>query len=399
MDAGLLWIFLFIALAIGWLLGRFSKPKSKVAETPYQPSDNMKHRLQLLFDSYTDESLDQFIHSLEVTPDTVGIHISIGKHFRTEGEVEKAILIHQNLMAHPELSDQASEPVVYELAKDYKAAGLFDRAESLLLQLNASKTYGFKSSQLLLDVYEREKDWESALNTAATMNSRKGSDVSLRAAHYCCELAEQKRQLGDVLSVRRLLKKALSLNKRCIRAHLMSAELELEQDRFRHALNHLKQVAEMTPEYIAAIVSPMLRCTCETQSYAAHQTYLQALYKQTGQVCLMLAIVESLEAEGKSEEAFQFLKTEATLHPSLAAMEVLTQSRYETRLGADNDTLKVALGLLAKLNQERPSFQCVQCGFKGETLHWMCPSCKSWQTTQPVVEYIAETKAATSQHV
>ena len=57
-----------------------------------------KHRLQLFFDSYTDESLDRFIESLEVKPDTVALHISIGKHFRKQGEVEKAILIHQNLI-------------------------------------------------------------------------------------------------------------------------------------------------------------------------------------------------------------------------------------------------------------------------------------------------------------
>jgi len=389
MDGGLLWIFLFIALAIGWLLGFHTRSSVKSSsEAPYSPpSPNMKHRLQLLFDSYTDESLDQFIHSLEVTPDTLAIHISIGKHFRTEGEVEKAILIHQNLIAHPELSEQASEPVLYELAKDYRAAGLFDRAESLLLQLKDSKAYGNKSCQLLLDIYEREKDWQDALEIACSMDKRRGSRFALRAAHYCCEMADLEIAQGDLLEGRRHLKKALSLSKSCVRAYLMSAELEFDQGDYRRAIHYLKQIAEMAPEYIPLVLPLMLKCTIETDSFEPHQQYLGELYHQTGQVSVLLAKADSMTAEGNADRARDLLEQEVLEHPSLSGMEALTR-HSESSVSSDEGVLNVALRLLARINQEKPAYQCVQCGFKGETLHWLCPSCKSWQTVKPVVEYL-----------
>lgn len=108
---------LLLAIAIGWLLGRNPQAFKKIqsAERPLN-----KHPLQLLFDSYNDEALDEFIHSLEVKPETLNLHLSIGKHFRQEGEVDKAILVHQNLLAHPQLSTKNSAPIIYELAKTIK---------------------------------------------------------------------------------------------------------------------------------------------------------------------------------------------------------------------------------------------------------------------------------------
>jgi len=203
MDIELVWVFLFLVLLIGWSLGFYAKSKLIKKEQTYESSPNIKHRLQLFFDSYSDESIDQFVYSLEVSPETFSTHISIGKHFRAQGEVEKAILIHQNLMSHPELPEQASESVIYELAKDYKKAGLLDRAESLLQQLSTSKQFGFKSVKLLLDVYEHERDWENAVSKGLELELKKYPDMAIRVAQYCCEIAETEQEKGRASEGRR----------------------------------------------------------------------------------------------------------------------------------------------------------------------------------------------------
>ncbi len=394
METGLIWLFLFLALAIGWVLGLLSKSKSEASVLKYEAPKEFKHRLQLLFDSYNDESLDQFIQSLEVSPETVAIHISIGKHFRTQGEVEKAILIHQNLMAHPELSEQASAPVIYELSKDYKVAGLFDRAESLLKQLSGIREYQLKSRKLLLEIYEQEKEWQNAIDTGLQMELRKHPELSLKVAYYCCELAQEQLSTNDVLAARQQLKKALSVNKYCIKAYMMLAELDMGQGDYRQAIVQLKRVAEYSPENISLILPLLLSCTQATDSYERYRDYLQLLLHETGQVNILLAIVESLRCEGRDAEALTYLKDRTVNAPSLTALyELLSHREPDDELSLD--VISVITRVIEKMSQERVAYQCGQCGFSGSSLHWQCPSCKTWQSVKPCVEYESDFGSAT----
>ena len=99
------------------------------------------------------------------------------------------------------------------IAKDYKKAGLLDRAESLLQQLSTSKQFSFKGLKLLLDVYEHEKDWENAVSKGLEIELKKHPDIAVRVAQYCCELAEDEQRKGQFLEVQRYFKQALSINK------------------------------------------------------------------------------------------------------------------------------------------------------------------------------------------
>ena len=388
MDTGLLWLFLFLALALGWFLGFSSKPKSRPEDSVAEPSKNIKHRLQLFFDSYDDASIDNFVQSLEVTPETVSLHISIGKYFRTQGEVEKAILIHQNLMAHPELDQVASEPIIYELAKDYKAAGLYDRAEALLEQLKGSKAYSFKSHTLLLEIFEREKDWQNALAVAMNMDLKRNLDIALSAAYYCCELADESLQSGDMFNAGRQFKRALSLSKSCVRAHLELAKIEMANSNYRAAISHLKQIAENTPESLSLALPLLLECTIETDSFELYRKYLFKLYTATAQVSVMLAIVDSWLAEGKADLAYSFLEQELVRVPSLTVLRELLERKDDALQGLSPELLVAVKDIIAKAQQAGDQFQCGHCGFSGRQMHWMCPSCKKWQAIRPAVEYV-----------
>jgi lipopolysaccharide biosynthesis regulator YciM len=401
MAIELLWILFFFALSIAWLLGFYTKSKLINKTQTYNPSPKIKHRLQLLFDPYSDESIDQFVHSLEVNPETFSTHISIGKHFRAQGEVEKAILIHQNLMAHPELPQLASESVIYELAKDYKKAGLLDRAESLLEQLSTSKQYSFKSLILLLDVYEDEKDWENAVSKGLELELKKHPKIAIRIGQYCCELAEIEHRKGQFPEVQRFYTQALSINKSCVRALIGLARLDIDREEYGLALNSLKKVAIFSPENITIILPLLLECATITETYDQHLLYLEKLFQETGQMSIMLAVVESLLVQGKKESAYQYLEEQLYLRPSLAALDMMfvkfaseefnghqsVQFSVLSDQQGSGRILGVVEKVISEITKDRYSFRCNQCGFSGAQHHWMCPSCKSWQSTYPLVEY------------
>lgn len=376
----------FGCLFIGWFVGSKYSSKKVKSEKPLSLSLDMKHRLQLLFDSYSDESIDTFIQSLDVTSETLPLHISIGKYFRTQGEVEKAILVHQNLMSHPELSPRASESIIYELAKDYKAAGLFDRAQALLHQLKDSKQFSVKSLRLLLDIHEAEKDWYAALNKAIRVDIKRHKDIALRLAHYHCEIADNNERKGLVREAIDCYKKALIIYKECYRSHLGLAKIAFNACDYNLTIHHLKSLIGIAPDQIALALPLLLEVTVVTNSFGSHQQYLTKLSADTGQIPVTLAIVESMKKEGDIKKAGSFLFEYLQGYPSLAALDCFfkldTLSEYSTK-----ELILIVARVLDAIHLAEQEYKCSACGFTGTQLHWLCPSCKGWQAVKPVIEY------------
>src|SRR5579872_5522563 len=100
----LVWLFpILVCIAIAWYLGYTARPRS---ESPRRKSNIPRDYLlglNFLLNEETDKAVDVFIKLLEVDSDTVETHLAVGKLFRRRGEVDRAIRIHQNLIARPQL--------------------------------------------------------------------------------------------------------------------------------------------------------------------------------------------------------------------------------------------------------------------------------------------------------
>src|SRR5690349_11069011 len=129
------WLILdFAALMSAWYLGYYSREKRAEAQRLNLPRDYLVG-LNYLLNEETDKAVDVFIKMLEVDSDTVETHLAVGKLFRRRGEVDRAIRIHQNLIARPNLDKNYREQSLFELGQDYLSAGVLDRAERIFLEI------------------------------------------------------------------------------------------------------------------------------------------------------------------------------------------------------------------------------------------------------------------------
>ncbi len=364
------------------------------------PTEQLKHRLQLLFDSYANESMDKFVQTLEVSPQTLPLHLAVGRQFRQQGEVDKAILVHQNLLSHPQLSDAESEPIVFELAQDYYKAGLYDRAETLWLELAKSPRHGEHSLRQLLAIYEQEKDWIKAIATAECAPYSKRDELSLRLAHYYCERAEELKAQGDSLSAQHHFHLALKEDARCVRACLALALLHLERQDYAAALVEIERAA-IEPALIPLLLPLLSACLEHPASQARASTVLQdwsmryalpALHA----MCWRRAVAADLEPS-RIVELEQQLSASVQRQPSAAAFVFLMQETELYQHRCSPNMLKA--GLLDYLNlqaREQSRYLCKSCGFTGSQLFWHCPSCHRWQTVKPPPFVLP---AVTPQHV
>ena len=151
-----------IAAATGWAFARFSDLKRDEAPPAPVSSDYLRG-LNLVLNRQTDEALELFVRMAKVDEDTLETHFALGHLFRRRGEVDRAIRVHQNLLARPSLNEAQRHQALFSLAQDYLSAGLFDRAEKLFGELRSSSTRGEAALRNLVDIYVRQSDWSKAI--------------------------------------------------------------------------------------------------------------------------------------------------------------------------------------------------------------------------------------------
>src|SRR5476649_2575717 len=142
--------FLLICAAIfcAWYAGYRTRTNSVVTQKINLPRDYLVG-LNYLLNEEPDKAVELFIKMLELDSSTVETHLAVGKLFRRRGEVDRAIRIHQNLIARPQLAKPYQEQSLFELGQDYLSAGMLDRAERIFSEVVALREYSVPALRAL----------------------------------------------------------------------------------------------------------------------------------------------------------------------------------------------------------------------------------------------------------
>src|SRR3990167_2771038 len=118
MPLELLWLLLPVAAASGWIAARRQSHRSSPSPA-FDLSPHYFEGLNYLLNEQPDKAIEVFIKMVEVDSETVETHLALGSLFRQRGEVDRAIRIHQNLIARTTLSLEQRAHAMLELGQDY----------------------------------------------------------------------------------------------------------------------------------------------------------------------------------------------------------------------------------------------------------------------------------------
>lgn len=392
----LILILLFVAIAIGWLLGRLSKPSKgdDAAEVSPAFSRDYLASLNYLLNEHSDRSLDSFVETLEVSSDTIDTHITLGNLFRMRGEADRAARLHQNLLARPALNDRQNDQVQLELARDFMHLGVLDRAENLLRPLVETSQHSdtrAASRELLIQLYEQEREWQQALNLVPSALLARQEELRGAAAHWHCELAEQDFRRHDDRAARRHLKKALSIDPCCVRAYWLYAEQAHRQQRYRDEIKMLDRIATQSPDFAPIIVE---RAIAAFRHLKDEQGLIDFLDHQIQITHSMEAIIKRAELgiakEGLAPVAMQLdaLQQQQPHLRGIGFLALLRSRQAMVELPSPSNERAAAMlrqlhDHLQRLDTHTPRFRCEKCGTLYTHLYWHCPKCKRWATIKP----------------
>jgi len=383
----LLALLLPVAAASGWFMARRSMRRNATPQHVDLSSDYFKG-LNFLLNEQPDKAIEVFIQMLEVDSETVETHLALGNLFRRRGEVDRAIRIHQNIIARPTLNREQRSLALYELGQDYMRAGLLDRAENLFLELIELGEYMSEAQTQLLEIYEQEKDWDKAIDVARQYEFTTGVRTIAVVAHYYCECAEKLIQQRDYRAALKMVKKALKTDKHCVRASLLQGKIDESDDDYKSAIAAYRKVENQDADYLAEIIEPIEHCYRATNNLAEYNKYLAELLQRYGGVTIMLAMAAQLKQEQGERAAVHFIIGELRKRPSVRGLERLVDYHLQSTEGSARENMTILSDLIKKLLTTKSSYKCQSCGFEGKTLHWHCPSCKRWNTVKPIHDIV-----------
>ena len=380
-----IWLLLLILLAIiiGWLLGRWQpfKKKSKKKQADLF-SESYARGLNYLLSDDSDSAIKIFTDLIEVNKETIEIHIALGNLFRSKGEVDRAIKVHQNLLARPNLTKKQRHMAISELASDYLKAGLLDRAEKLYREMIELKTDTREAYRRLLDLYITEKSWEEAVDCAQELYQKDESEAGIVLSQCLCEIGSSAIESGNNRLARKSLDRALQVDSACVRASLLLIQLNLNTDRAVDAKRIFHRLVKQNPEYMGLYIESAGKLFTDKEP-RVYQEFLQNQYKQYPSTRLAMALLEHYSNNNEIEQAREFLSDILHQSPSFEAFEFALRflKSNPNQLEETWETMSV---FLKNLQSRKSEFNCTRCGYESHTIQWLCPSCRNWSSMKPV---------------
>lgn len=378
-----LWLLLPVAAASGWYTSKWSEEKPPNNDVPNIPNEYVQG-INFLVNEQPDKALEVFIRFVEVDSDTIETHVVLGNLFRQRGEVDRAIRIHQNLIARPNLDKIHRATALLELGRDYLAAGLLGRAEGLFKEVIAIGIQKEEAHQHLKQLYEQERDWEKAIDNAVSLQKTVALKQHGVIAHYYCELGEQAKQKQQLKIAERMAKKALSYDRKCVRASILLGDLCVERADYKAAIKYYGNVFTQNMLYLSLVLPLIKRAHEENDDLIGYQAYLQKIHADHYELSSMLGLIESYRERG-DVRSLKVLLTEELEKQDIP----LSLLRKYIQYVIDNDGYghpevlhRIANALDYHLDAHI-SHQCVRCGFEVGGVFWQCPSCHGWGTIQP----------------
>lgn len=357
----------------------FSKNKTNVNTTNNIYSSEYYRGLNYLLNNEDDKALKIFTDLIDVDSSTIETHLALGGVYRRRGEFDKAILIHQNLLSRPKLDKSIKNQTLYELAKDFFSAGLYDKSEKILLNLKEHKSYFESCNEHLLLIYEVSKDWDNAIKFTKNLkqlNIRKSS-IDVIVSHYYCEKANDYKKDNQLNKSITVLRKAIDINNKCKRGYMTLFEYNKHSNPGL-ALDNLEILLNIDSIYLIILSNEIVSLSTIHQDNNLDKRIYDIILKFSNDNNFSPTLYEFMFNISGYDVPHDYLNlTRTNIFTNIFNNLYLAKNSNDNTSQLNND-------LLALIKNNFLTYNCSNCGYTAKNHIWQCPSCNHWETIKPI---------------
>jgi len=369
-----------VFFGLGWIAARVDI-NQLLSESRTLPRGYFKG-LNFLLNEQPDKAIDAFIEIVKLDPETVELHFALGNLFRRRGETERAIRVHQNLLARPDLPAEHQGHALYELGQDYLKAGLLDRAEETFNKL-IDTPYSAQAGRALLEIYQREKEWERAISAAEILQATGAGGRQREIAQFYCELAADELVRTNTDAAMALLDKALAADRKSVRATMLIGDALRARGDIEGALETWRRVEHQSVPHTALVAQRLMDGYISVGRPKEGINLLRAYLAEAPSIDLLEVVFKAvLDADG-IDAANVLVSDELRRTPTLLGLDKFLEARMMSAPQTVRPELAVVKTLVHGYTQKLARYQCSHCGFKARQFYWQCPGCSQWETYPP----------------
>ncbi len=368
-----------VFFAMGWFAARVDM-RTVLKQAKTVPTGFYKS-LAALVDRKTDVAAEALSEVLRQEPQSYELHLTLGKLYRQRGENDKAIRLHQTLLASPDLVGEKRDDVLFELGQDFQSAGLVDRAEALFQELDQGNS-GKKAREELLNIYQQDRDWEKAIATASRL-SHDEQTYQFEIAQFYCELAQTALFQSDFDGARSFVHHALIANRKCTRANMILGDVYMQNKDHAEAIEAYSAIEKQNHVYLSMVGERLYDAYDGLGKASEGLAVLVGYVKTFPQLDLIDVIYEKAlllqGEEGATELVLDLVRMKPDLKGTFRLLG-LRMSDLNPAWRADADMMRQVVGRYA---QKALVYRCRHCHFKSQVFFWHCPACNKWETFTP----------------
>src|SRR5213075_351495 len=233
-------------MAGGVLIGRYYVPDDRLLRRTARHARSYMKALSYLIARDHDSVVNELRTVVEENIEDVEPYFALGAMFRSRGEHERAIRVHQALALRERDKRKVRQRAMYELGLDFRAAGMPRRATKAMEEVLLEDPADVGALRSLAGLYEEQARFNEAAGLWQRLGKRRGEDLSSREHHLLVAAAQAALARDDLESAKHLLKSAQKLGET---AHFFTGAAELAAARGNHsgAKERLKQALIADP--------------------------------------------------------------------------------------------------------------------------------------------------------
>jgi len=308
-----------------------------------------------------DLALQDMVEVAKLRSESTEVYMALGEMFLSQGEIGRAVRIHQNILARPEVPQELYVQAHFALAKDFQTGGLLDRALRHYQKVLDVDSAHLDALQASLRIRELSHEWEEAESLLSRVERIQDGDTSLHRAYLWAEISEQHLQDKDVSQAREYAEKSLAISKHCIHAYLLIIRIFIHQKNMDAMQSSIQSMQSIAPDFLHLLV-PIL--------HPQHSPILMQCWQESHNHELALTWLEALSRDGDDMD----WRKNITFHP-----QNLQESLRLAALTQEGDAALVQHAQTWRKNMKR--YHCQHCGVELMKMYWQCPQCHTWGST------------------
>lgn len=401
----------FGALAAGVLIGRYYVPDDRMLRRTARHARSYMKAINHLLARNRDAAIDELRQVVSENIDDIEPYFALGAIFRSRGETERAIRVHQAIELREGSSKKIRLRSRYELGLDFRAAGMPRRATRAMEDCLAIDSKHEGALRALCGLYEEQGRYAEAASAWRRLYKQLGDgERHNREEHLLVAAAQRAIANDDPDSAKRFLRDAEKLDGDNAHFLAVSAELAAARGNYKGASQRLRQALAASPDLAPFLVVGLVQAERELSTTEVDKEQKKAdpplddaardaeIEKRA--FASAAGILDELVADGSFSPQLRLAAAEMRSHVDPARAlddyraiaaehpDLLSARVAAGRLAlADGDGADAVRRELEALVGEKDGalawasdgvWRCGHCGHRDEAFFWRCASCRRW---------------------